>query len=107
MDTYGRRLRYADRCHDPPKVTSLIRPTEELDKRAPISVKFEIPYFTVSGIQVRYLKIVEKSGYSAYVSFLLVGRADGAQAGRPCEKVEMRSGKRHFPVHGTAYSDRC
>lgn len=40
---------------------------EELDKRAPISVKFEIPYFTVSGIQVRYLKIVEKSGYSAYV----------------------------------------
>lgn len=28
-----------------------------------IRVKFEIPYFTVSGIQVRYLKIVEKSGY--------------------------------------------
>jgi AP-1 complex subunit mu len=38
---------------------------EELDKRAPISVKFEIPYFTVSGIQVRYLKVVEKSGYQA------------------------------------------
>lgn len=33
--------------------------------RAPISVKFEIPYFTVSGIQVRYLKIIEKSGYQA------------------------------------------
>jgi len=33
--------------------------------KAPISVKFEIPYFTVSGIQVRYLKIVEKSGYQA------------------------------------------
>ncbi|KAE9399145.1 clathrin adaptor mu subunit [Gymnopus androsaceus JB14] len=33
--------------------------------RAPITVKFEIPYFTVSGIQVRYLKIVEKSGYQA------------------------------------------
>jgi len=31
----------------------------------PISVEFEIPYFTVSGIKVRYLKIVEKSGYSA------------------------------------------
>jgi AP-1 complex subunit mu len=28
-----------------------------------IRVKYEIPYFTVSGIQVRYLKIVEKSGY--------------------------------------------
>jgi len=38
---------------------------QEVDKRAPITVKFEIPYFTVSGIQVRYLKIVEKSGYQA------------------------------------------
>ena len=38
---------------------------ESLDKHAPITVKFEIPYFTVSGIQVRYLKIVEKSGYQA------------------------------------------
>lgn len=38
---------------------------EEMDKRAPISIKFEIPYFTVSGIQVRYLKVVEKSGYQA------------------------------------------
>jgi len=33
--------------------------------KAPIEVKFEIPYFTVSGIQVRYLKIIEKSGYQA------------------------------------------
>lgn len=33
--------------------------------KEPIRVKFEIPYFTVSGIQVRYLKIVEKSGYHA------------------------------------------
>ena len=33
--------------------------------KAPISVRFEIPYFTVSGIQVRYLKIIEKSGYQA------------------------------------------
>ena len=33
--------------------------------KKPISVKFEIPYFTVSGIQVRYLKIMEKSGYQA------------------------------------------
>jgi len=42
-----------------------VRNTEEVERRAPISVKFEIPYFTVSGIQVRYLKIVEKSGYQA------------------------------------------
>lgn len=40
-------------------------PGEDVDTRAPISVKYEIPYFTVSGIQVRYLKIVEKSGYQA------------------------------------------
>ena len=38
---------------------------ETLARRTPINVKFEIPYFTVSGIQVRYLKIVEKSGYQA------------------------------------------
>jgi len=33
--------------------------------KPPIGVKFEIPYFTTSGIQVRYLKIIEKSGYQA------------------------------------------
>jgi len=33
--------------------------------KIPISVNFEIPYFTVSGINVRYLKIVERSGYAA------------------------------------------
>jgi len=38
---------------------------EEQDKKPPITVKFEIPYYTVSGIQVRYLKIIEKSGYQA------------------------------------------
>ena len=27
--------------------------------KRPIQVKFEIPYFTTSGIQVRYLKIIE------------------------------------------------
>ncbi|KAL2917367.1 AP-1 adaptor complex mu subunit Apm1 [Polyrhizophydium stewartii] len=39
---------------------------EDPDKRPPISVKFEIPYFTISGIQVRYLKVVDKSGYQAF-----------------------------------------
>ncbi|EER06239.1 mu1 adaptin, putative [Perkinsus marinus ATCC 50983] len=37
----------------------------DLYAKKPISVKFEIPYFTVSGLTVRYLKIVEKSGYQA------------------------------------------
>eukprot|EP00753_Platysulcus_tardus_P004734 PLAT1264.1.p2 GENE.PLAT1264.1~~PLAT1264.1.p2 ORF type:complete len:426 (+),score=229.23 PLAT1264.1:98-1375(+) len=43
-------------------------PSVEADSelsKAPIRVSFEIPYFTVSGIQVRYLKIIEKSGYQA------------------------------------------
>ncbi|KAJ3091895.1 AP-1 complex subunit mu-1 [Quaeritorhiza haematococci] len=39
---------------------------DDPDKRPPISVKFEIPYFTTSGIQVRYLKVVDKSGYQAF-----------------------------------------
>ncbi|KXS09312.1 clathrin adaptor, mu subunit [Gonapodya prolifera JEL478] len=40
--------------------------SEDPDKRPPISIKYEIPYFTTSGIQVRYLKVVEKSGYQAF-----------------------------------------
>ena len=35
--------------------------------KRPINVKFEIPYFTTSGIQVRYLKITEpKVSYFAF-----------------------------------------
>ena len=34
-------------------------------KKPPITVKYEIPYFTVSGVQVRYLTVIEKSGYQA------------------------------------------
>lgn len=40
--------------------------SEEDEKmKKPISVKFDIPYFTVSGMHIRYLKVVEKSGYTA------------------------------------------
>jgi AP-1 complex subunit mu len=39
--------------------------TRDAYQKRPINVKFEIPYFTVSGVTVRYLKIVEKSGYQA------------------------------------------
>lgn len=42
-----------------------VQAADESEKKPPINIKFEIPYFTVSGIQVRYLKIVEKSGYQA------------------------------------------
>uniref|UniRef100_A0A8C0Z2E8 AP-1 complex subunit mu-2 n=1 Tax=Canis lupus familiaris TaxID=9615 RepID=A0A8C0Z2E8_CANLF len=54
---------------------------EEVEGRPPIGVKFEIPYFTVSGIQVRYMKIIEKSGYQAlpWVRYITQsgGKADG------------------------------
>ncbi|KAJ1564783.1 AP-1 complex subunit mu-1, partial [Cladochytrium tenue] len=39
---------------------------DDASRRPPISVKFEIPYFTTSGIQVRYLKVVDKSGYQSF-----------------------------------------
>lgn len=39
--------------------------------KRPISVKFEIPYFTTSGIQVRYLKIIEPKVSSARLKVLL------------------------------------
>ncbi|WOG95342.1 hypothetical protein DCAR_0414657 [Daucus carota subsp. sativus] len=45
------------------KLPSIISEEESADRKAPISLKFEIPYFTVSGIQVRHLKVIEKSGY--------------------------------------------
>jgi len=34
---------------------------DEAHTRPPITISFEIPYFTVSGIQVRYLKILERT----------------------------------------------
>ena len=33
--------------------------SEDVEGKPPIQVKFEIPYFTSSGIQVRYLKIIQ------------------------------------------------
>ncbi|KAK9669486.1 hypothetical protein RND81_13G134000 [Saponaria officinalis] len=35
------------------------------ERKPPVRVRFEIPYFTISGIQVKYLKIIEKSGYQS------------------------------------------
>lgn len=47
---------------------------DDIDRKPPIKVSFEIPYFTVSGIQVRYLKIVERSGYTSVSSCPRMGR---------------------------------
>lgn len=40
--------------------------------KRPINVKFEIPYFTTSGIQVRYLKIIEPKVSLLHPSHLLI-----------------------------------
>ena len=37
--------------------------SEELEGKPPIHVRFEIPYFTVSGIQVRYSNLSVENGY--------------------------------------------
>eukprot|EP00882_Tetradesmus_deserticola_P004716 GHRQ01004970.1.p1 GENE.GHRQ01004970.1~~GHRQ01004970.1.p1 ORF type:complete len:426 (+),score=192.60 GHRQ01004970.1:97-1374(+) len=54
---------YILRCHF--NLPSVEAEEERQHKMPPIKVKFEIPYFTVSGMQVRYLKVIEKSGYQA------------------------------------------
>jgi hypothetical protein len=53
--------------------------------KRPINVKFEIPYFTTSGIQVRYLKIIEpKVGH-----FIIVGLAGTNTMTAPISLVAM------------------
>ncbi|TIC72652.1 hypothetical protein E3Q00_03763 [Wallemia mellicola] len=63
---------------------------DDVQSKRPILVKFEIPYFTVSGIQVRYLKIVEKSGYQAlpWVRYL-TNDADAAANAEFAEKKRV------------------
>lgn len=45
---------------------SIKSPERDNFLKVPIRIEFEIPYYTVSGLQVRYLKITEKSGYQGY-----------------------------------------
>lgn len=42
-----------------------VRNEEVLERKAPISITFDISYYSISGISVRYLKVSEKSGYQA------------------------------------------
>lgn len=46
--------------------------SEEEESKRPIVINFEIPFFTVSGVKIQYLKVFEKSGYQAvtWVSYL-------------------------------------
>lgn len=54
----------------------------DMSWKKPAQVTFEIPYFTVSGIQVRYLKIIEKSGYQALPWVRYITRAAESEGGR-------------------------
>ena len=47
------------------KLPTIESPKRNAYKKQPINIQFEIPFFTVSGFQVRYLKIVDRSGYKA------------------------------------------
>ena len=51
------------------------------EEKPPIAVRFEIPYYTTSGLQVRYLKVVERRlGYVSmpWVRYLTKASAPGA-----------------------------
>ncbi|CAL5418038.1 unnamed protein product [Camellia sinensis] len=69
------------------------------ERKASIRVKFEIPYFVVSGIQtkVRYLKIIEKSGYQAlpcrYASF-------GPEYAYPQGVYNPHMGQHYLQIYG-------
>ena len=54
------------------KLPTIVSPNRQKFRKQPIDIRFEIPYFTVSGFQVRYLKIVDRSGYksSPWVKYL-------------------------------------
>ncbi|KAG6471739.1 hypothetical protein ZIOFF_069185 [Zingiber officinale] len=64
-DATNANIRTEYMCRAEFSLPSITAEEATAEKKAPIRVKFEIPYFTVSGIQVRYLKIIEKSGYQA------------------------------------------
>lgn len=36
---------------------------DEVEMKKPVQIKFSIPYFTISKLHIRYIKIVEKTGY--------------------------------------------
>lgn len=52
--------------------------------KRPINVKFEIPYFTTSGIQVRYLKITEPK-----VCYVIFQRPDTKTSRLTCYPVAI------------------
>ncbi|CAL5365102.1 unnamed protein product [Camellia sinensis] len=77
------------------------------ERKAPIRVKFEIPYFAVSGIQtkVRYLKIIEKSGYQAlprarYITMAGEYASFGPEYAYPQGVYNPHMGQHYLQIYG-------
>ena len=50
--------------------------SSKLTENAPVRVTFEIPYNTASGVQVKYLKVLEQDGYNALPWVRYITRSD-------------------------------
>ncbi|CAL5340513.1 unnamed protein product [Camellia sinensis] len=77
------------------------------ERKASIRVKFEIPYFVVSGIQtkVRYLKIIEKSGYQAlpcvrYITMAGEYASFGPEYAYPQGVYNPHMGQHYLQIYG-------
>ncbi|CAL5411943.1 unnamed protein product [Camellia sinensis] len=77
------------------------------ERKASIRVKFEIPYFAVSGIQtkVRYLKIIEKSGYQAlpcvrYITMAGEYASFGPEYAYPQGVYNPHMGQHYLQIYG-------
>lgn len=71
---------------------------EARGRMPPIKVKFEVPYFTVSGIQVRYLKVVERTGYQAlpWVRYITTGGTSMLYVGGVCTILRFKCAASRF-----------
>ncbi|CAL5329487.1 unnamed protein product [Camellia sinensis] len=77
------------------------------ERKASIRVKFEIPYFVVSGIQtkVRYLKIIEKSSYQAlpcvrYITMAGEYASFGPEYAYPQGVYNPHMGQHYLQIYG-------
>lgn len=67
--------------------------------KRPINVKFEIPYFTTSGIQVRYLKIIEpKVNIFSFFAFSPASPPSSAGPKSQCSKFGHLHPKIFFAI---------
>ncbi|CAL5386441.1 unnamed protein product [Camellia sinensis] len=77
------------------------------ERKASIRMKFEIPYFAVSGIQtkVRYLKIIKKSGYQAlpcvrYITMAGEYASFGPEYAYPQGVYNPHTGQHYLQIYG-------